>query len=123
MTKEFIPNINRNVFANTILEIQDYEGNDWTVVKIIKSKIESYKGFSIYDAFMYTCNEYKIDFKCYEVSDGNLSSFKIIIRLNSHDNYSLLYQDRDVTNDLAHKLYTVLGVEVTNEAFVNSIKK
>jgi hypothetical protein len=124
MTKEFIPNINRNVFTNAILQLQENEGNDIAIAKTIESKLNHYKGFSFYDAFMLICNEYKIDCKCYEVNDGNLSSFKIIIRQNVHDIYAMSYQERnkDVTMDLAGTLYNMLAVEIQNEAFIKSVK-
>jgi hypothetical protein len=121
MNNVFIPKINRNAFAEAILQMQANEGNDIAVVKAIQSKIDSYKGVHLYDVFIRICNDYQIGFHCQEI--GN--TFTITIRLNGQGHASLAYQDRhkDIALDLAHELYAVLAVEMTNEVFIREVKK
>jgi hypothetical protein len=125
MTREFAPNINRKIFADTILQIQDNEGNNVTVVRAIQSKIADYKGAYLYDAFINICKEYKIDFQCYEICNENLSSFKIVTRQNQHEDYTLSYRDRDkdIASDLARQLYSTLAVQILNDTFIKSVKE
>lgn len=49
--KNFNPNINRNTFKNKILEIQQNEGNNSTVVNIIEKELTTSKELYFFEQF------------------------------------------------------------------------
>ncbi|PHR26100.1 MAG: hypothetical protein COA38_15615 [Fluviicola sp.] len=123
--KKFIPKINRTIFNRSILDKQDAEGNNISVVKRIQAEIDSSDELYLFDIFMGICNNYDITFNAYQEKKHNGAIFKIIIKKSGYDIYTLEYKDgkRDVTLELVNKLYSVLWAEINNTLFVENVTR
>ena len=115
----FNPNINRNIFKNKILEIQQNEGNNSTVVNIIEKELTNSKELYFFEQFLNICRKYNISY----VSTINEKLFEIIIKTNGYESLKISYKnkDKDISIELAKILYGQLSIQILNKIFVENI--
>lgn len=115
----FNPHINRNIFKNKILEIQQNEGNNSTVVNIIEKELMTSKELYFFEQFLNICRKYNISY----VSTVNEKLFEIIIKTNGYESLKISYKnkDKDISIELAKILYRQLSIQILNKIFVNNI--
>jgi len=115
----FNPNINRNIFKNKILEIQQNEGNNSTVVNIIEKELTNSKELYFFEQFLNICRKYNISY----VSTINEKLFEIIIKTNGYESLKISYKnkDKDISIELAKILYGQLSIQILNKIFVDNI--
>ncbi len=88
--KNFNPNINRNTFKNKILEIQQNEGNNSTVVNIIEKELTTSKELYFFEQFLNICRKYNISY----VSTVNEKLFEVIIKTNGYESLKISYKNK-----------------------------
>ncbi|UUC45185.1 hypothetical protein [Flavobacterium cerinum] len=120
MTKNFSPNINRTLFKEHLLKIQDNEGNNTLVVTTLSKRLESASQLSFFDQFTEICNDYNIAFR-FSQSD---TSYKISILVNGSESQTFTYQDieKDITVLLANALYEELAIQILNKVFIQNVE-
>lgn len=116
----FNPNINRNIFKNKILEIQQNEGNNSTVVNIIEKELTTSKEIYFFEQFLSICKSYNISY----LSTVNEKLFEITIQTNGYESLKISYKnkDKDISVELAKILYRQLSTQIVNKIFVDNIK-
>ena len=117
--KNFNPNINRNTFKNKILEIQQNEGNNSTVVNIIEKELTTSKELYFFEQFLNICRKYNISY----VSTVNEKLFEVIIKTNGYESLKICYKnkDKDISVEFAKILYRQLFIQILNKIFVDNI--
>ncbi|MDF2834352.1 hypothetical protein [Chryseobacterium indoltheticum] len=117
--KNFNPNINRNTFKNKILEIQQNEGNNSTVVNIIEKELTTSKELYFFEQFLNICRKYNISY----VSTVNEKLFEVIIKTNGYESLKISYKnkDKDISFEFAKILYRQLFIQILNKIFVDNI--
>lgn|GEM_PF-3302030 len=117
--KNFNPNINRNTFKNKILEIQQNEGNNSTVVNIIEKELTTSKELYFFEQFLNICRKYNISY----VSTVNEKLFEVIIKTNGYESLKISYKnkDKDISVEFAKILYRQLFIQILNKIFVDNI--
>lgn len=120
MTENFTPTINRTLFKESILKIQDNEGNNTLVVTTLSNRLESASELNFFDQFTEICNDYNIVFRF--VQQDN--SFKISIFVNGSESRVFEYQDskKDITVLLANALYEELATQILNRVFIQKVE-
>lgn len=121
--QKFEPIINKTLFAQRILEIQENEGNDATVVSTIKEKLKETNGESVYEQFMRICSLYNVGFYGVEKQD-EIEKYRVTVTVNNYDSRSLKYADKnlDISNMLAEALYGELAAMIKNEEYFRNRK-
>ncbi|MBD8084237.1 hypothetical protein [Chryseobacterium caseinilyticum] len=116
----FNPHINRSIFKNEILEIQQNEGNNSTVVNIIEKELPNSKELYFFEQFLNICRKYNISY----VSKVNEKLFEIIIKTNGYESLKISYKnkDKDISIELAKILYGQLSIQILNKIFVDNMK-
>jgi len=121
MQTPFSPEINRTRFKQAILGRWDKEGNfGWPVLEI-KELLKQHALPSFYDTFMAACGACNIEVSSFKEDNG----YKVLLLANGREAYSVTYQDKnkDITVDMADKLYELLSVQLLNERFIEAVKK
>lgn len=116
----FSPNINKNIFKNKVLEIQQNEGNNSTVVNIIKKELTTSKELSFFEQFSNICKRYNITY----LTSVNEELFEVIIKTNGYESLKISYknEDKDISAELATILYKQLSTQILNKIFVDNIR-
>lgn len=122
--QKFEPNINKSLFRKRILEIQDNEGNNGSVVRTIKKKLNESNEKSFFEDFMSICNEYKVRFYGVE-TDEEVEKYCIIITFNNYDSLEMKYADKhlDISAKLAENLYSQVAIMIKNEEYLRNLKQ
>jgi len=122
--QKFEPKINRTLFRQRILEIQENEGNSGTVVGTLKKKLNQISGKSFYENFMSICSEYKVGFYGIETED-EVEKYCVIITFNNYDSLEMKYADKnlDISEKLAANLYSQVAVMIENEEYLRNMKE
>ncbi len=117
--KTFIPKINRTTFKERVLQKQENEGNNGTVVKHINIALDASQEVSFFDNFIKVCNSHHITIKSYYENEV----YNVTLYKNEYDSYSLKYDDKnkDITMELANTLYKMLWEQVYLQLYVNNI--
>lgn len=123
MNKEFTPHINQRLFTETIQKIQSSEGNDATVVNVIREHVQKYSKLSFQEGFLRVCNAYKIEFTTSVECSQNHCIYKVTIEVNGRQLSTMTYQNKnqDISAELATNLFDALAVQIKNEAFINDL--
>ncbi|KQS93966.1 hypothetical protein [Chryseobacterium sp. Leaf394] len=116
----FNPNINRSIFKNEILEIQQNEGNNSTVVNIIEKELTNSKELYFFEQFLNICRKYNINY----VSTVNENLLEITIKTNGYESLKISYKnkDKDISIELAKILYGQLSIQILNKIFFDNMK-
>lgn len=118
--KNFNPNIDRSIFKSKILDIQQNEGNNSTVVNIIEKELTTSKELYFFEQFLSICKRYDISY----ISTVNEKLFEVIIKTNGYESLKISYKnkDKDISVELAKILYMELSTQISNKIFVDNIR-
>jgi len=121
MQTPFSPKINRTSFKQAVLSHWDKEGNFGRPVLEIKELLKRHAVPSFYDIFMAACGACNIQVSAFK--EDNV--YKVLLLANGREAYAVTYQDKnkDITVDMADKLYELLSVQLLNERFIEAVKK
>lgn len=122
--KAFSPKINRTFFKEQILDLQGAEGNKIEIVKRIQTEINHSTELGFFELFIKICNNHNIIFNAFQEQKDNGEIFKIVLTKNGHDLYTMTYKDKnkDITVELANKLYDALWIQINNKVFIEQVK-
>lgn len=122
--KEFFPKIDRTLFREKILHIQENEGNDIEVVSLLKNKLRNGTEQNFFDLFMIICKEYKIDYYSFENTEEKTEKYKVIITFTGYDSHEMNYSDKelDISVALAKTLYNLVAVMIKNDFYLKALK-
>ncbi len=106
------------------MEIQDYEGNNTTVVGTLEKKMKESNGNNFYESFMKICQEYKVGFYAIETED-EIEKYCVIITFNNYDSLEMKYSNKnlDISEKLAANLYRQVAIMIKNDEYLQGLKK
>lgn len=117
--------ITTRVFENTLYDIMEREGGDWETVTSIKKELGKGRKDSLYERFMALCHKYHITLvpKMSETKAGTLYQLEIHKDGQCWYNATLKEPNEDITEQIATKLYEVVGVSLRNKKFIEATEK
>jgi hypothetical protein len=125
MMKKFNPKIDHKLFREVVLNKQESLGGNLNVVNTIAEGIKNSSEASFITAFLKLCYDFQISYKCTEEITQTTAPYHITILVNGRDTYTMTYRDKgkDISAELATKLYSELSIQIRNEEFVEEVKK
>lgn len=121
--EKFIPNINRRIFKKCILEIQQNEGNNAEVIKIIESKLKDEIESAFYNLFLKICSDYGIGFYSFKDTGNPENEYVVIVTCDGYDSYEMRYKEigKEIGQELAETMYTSVAVKIKNEIYFREL--
>lgn len=119
--KPFLEKINRQVFKNEIINILDYEGSNWTINSVVRTKLKENNNQNFYDRFIKICKEFNVRI----FSTYTDRKYQIVINVNGNNSLTMEVENEsdNISKVIAHYLFDELGTQILNREFINKHKE
>lgn len=117
--------ITTRVFENTLYDIMEREGGDWETVTSIKKELAKGGKGSLFESFMVLCHKHHIVLVPKVSKAKTETQYELEIHKDGRCWYTAALKEpnEDITEQIATKLYEVVGVSLRNKKFIEATEK